>query len=204
MSEAEAVDVLLVEEDGPFSENVGSLLTARGCSWVRTGSSSEAVLLARERSPACVLLDLESPHVDGLAVARFLRLDTRTRGCHLHCLATAPDAQVRDLARRSGYERVVPRSADPAGVVGLVTEQARHPELGLVSGLTFEEATGLLDWRERCGCTELQVLLDDAGTFSVRCTCPQGRRLIRDQDGQVGLVGGPPEGTAAEAKRTVP
>jgi CheY-like chemotaxis protein len=184
------IDILLVEGDLHFGQNVGSLLTARGCSWVRTGNSSEAVLLAHERSPACILLDLETPWVDGFAVAQSLRTDARTRACHLHCLTTAVDLPAYDRARRSGYELVVPRSADPTGVVGLVTEQARHPEIGMVSGLTYEEAVCLLDWLERCDCIDLRVFLEATGRFGVRCTCPAGRRLIRDEAGQVGLLAG--------------
>ncbi len=89
----------------------------------------------------------------------------------------------------------IPRANTPATAAQLpqvfIPLRRQDPEISVVSGLSFEEATRLLDWLERRGCTELQVLLDDAGTFSVRCTCPAGERLIRDDRGQVGFLPGP-------------
>jgi hypothetical protein len=48
--------------------------------------------------------------------------------------------------------------------------------LGWVGGLYKAEAENLVDWLERCGCTQLEVPCVEERTFSVRFVWPQGRR----------------------------
>src|SRR5437763_4291879 len=61
------------------------------------------------------------------------------------------------------------------------------PEAGWVTGLTLTEAQDLLDWLENHGCTGLEVSCPEGTAFAVRCVCPPGLRLGRDQGGQVCL-----------------
>jgi hypothetical protein len=56
-----------------------------------------------------------------------------------------------------------------------------------VAGLTLREAEELLDWLENQGCTGLEVAHRGGTGFVVRCVCPPGLRLGRDEGGRVRL-----------------
>src|SRR5438105_12163267 len=98
------VDVLIAEDDDLLRQSYRLLLEGHGYVCVEAESGEEAVELARQRSPRCLLLDLNLPGMDGFAVARTLRADPRTSGVHIHCVTGLSDAGSRLRASRSGCE----------------------------------------------------------------------------------------------------
>jgi DNA-binding response OmpR family regulator len=70
---AEAVDILIIEDDPTIGRNLQAGLLANGyhAQWCRTGESGLAQ--ARLAAPDVVLLDLGLPDTDGVEVARALR-----------------------------------------------------------------------------------------------------------------------------------
>jgi len=65
--------VLVVDDDPDFCESLADRLTALGLEVATAGSAREALRLAREESPALVLLDLVLPGPDGMVVLETLR-----------------------------------------------------------------------------------------------------------------------------------
>jgi hypothetical protein len=77
----------------------------------------------------------------------------------------------------------------PEAVLEAGREPAGQRELSSVAGLTLREAEDLLDWLHNQGCTGLEAALGEGGV-TVRCVCPPGLRLERDEGGAVCLAWG--------------
>jgi CheY-like chemotaxis protein len=179
---ADSVDVLIVEDDAPSRAALRLLLEQQGYRCAEAENGREALALAWERPPRCVLLDLVIPELDGLTVARHLRADPRTAGVRIHCLTGLIDPAVREEARQAGCEGFLTKPVDPPSLLEALggsqeaTEAKRPVEIG---GLTKEAAETLLDWLENQGCTERTLTVATTGRYLIRFTCPPGLRLVR-------------------------
>ena len=65
--------VLVVDDEPPFRRALRTSLRARGFDVVEAGSGEEALILAADRSPHLVVLDLGLPGIDGMETLRRLR-----------------------------------------------------------------------------------------------------------------------------------
>lgn len=182
------VDVLIAEDDPLTRESLRWLLERQGFVCAEADNGRTAVERAVLGSPRCVLLDLELPELDGFGVARHLRSDPRTRTVHIHCLTGRDSSATREQALRAGVELFLTKPVDAVVLLDIVHRQVRQPESGEVSGLEKWQAEELLDWLQQVGATGLQVSLGADEHFTIRCVCPSGLRLIRDENGTVQLV----------------
>jgi CheY-like chemotaxis protein len=184
---APAVDVLIAEDDTPTRQSLRTLLEQQGYTCAEAEDGPRAVELALSTPPRCVLLDLAMPGLDGFAVARRLRADPRTRGAHIHCLTGRTDPGAREQARQAGCEAFLTKPADLEALLAVIRPLAQPGQAEWVTGLSLTEARDLLDWLENQGCTGLEVSCPEGAGFAVRCVCPPGLRLGRDEGGQVRL-----------------
>jgi CheY-like chemotaxis protein len=186
---SDSVDVLIVEDDVLTRQTLRLLLEQRGYRCTEAADGRQALALARERPPRCVLLDLLMPELDGFAVARRLRADLRTFGARIHCLTGLQDRLIKEQARLAGCEVFLSKPVDEGDliqVVGRPGEQG-NPPATVISGLTKAQAEDVLDWLENHGCTGLAVTAEEDG-FAVRCLCPPGLRLVPHEGGGVRLL----------------
>ena len=181
-------DILIAGGSRPTREGLHSLLERSGRRCAAVGSGREAITLALGDPPQCLLLDLSLPEMDGLAVARRLRSDPRTRATHIHALADPRAPSARAEATGAGIELYLTPRADPGAVAALLRRQAERPEIGALSYWSLTEAEELLDWLEVNGCTDLGMSWEDDGGVTVHCLCPDGYRLVRDARGAVCLL----------------
>jgi CheY-like chemotaxis protein len=178
------VDVLIADDDALTRRGLRLLLEQWGFRCAEAGDGREAIDLAMRQPPWCVLLDLMMPRLDGLAVARALRADPRTRAAHIHCMSGLADPLARRWAMEAGCESFFVKPVDPAELLEAIRGPAALATPSQVSGLTLGEAEPLLDWLQNQGCTGLRVALDEQGA-TVYCTCPPGWHLYRDVGGAV-------------------
>jgi CheY-like chemotaxis protein len=187
---SDAVDVLIVEDDTDTRQTLRLLLERRGYRCAEARDGRQALTLARDQPPQCVLLDLIMPGMDGFAVARRLRADLRTFKAHIHCLTGFQSQQVREYAERVGIEEFLTKPVDGRRLLAIVGSEMKREEAekaAVVSGLTKTQAEEVLDWLENHGCTGLMVTTEPAG-FVVRCVCPPGLLLVQAEDGSLRLV----------------
>jgi CheY-like chemotaxis protein len=170
------VDVLIAGEDRGGRRGLRQVLEGQGyrCTEARTGP--ETVELAWRFPPRCVLLDLESPELDGFAVARLLRSDPRTRSARIHGVTGRTDPEVRVAARDAGCELCLTKPVDRTAVLDAVRRPAEVWEPWAVPGLTLGQAEQLLDWMENQGCMHLEITLDEGGV-TVHCLRPPWVRV---------------------------
>ena len=189
---APRVDILIADDDAEARYALRLLLEPRGYTCAEAEDGPRAVGLALASPPRCLLLDLGMPGLDGLAVARRLRLEPQTRGIHIHCLTGLGDLGTRVRARLAGCEEFLTKPVDPARLLEVVGRHVGpHAEppaakwlTGWLPGLTVAEARDVLDWLENHGCTGLAVS-DRDGRISVRWVCPPGLRLGVEAGGGV-------------------
>jgi CheY-like chemotaxis protein len=179
------IDVLIAEDDDQLRQSYRMLLEAHGLTCAVASSGAEAIELARARQPRCVLIDLDLPGMDGFTVARTLRADPRTRGAHIHCLSGLSDAGTRQQASSSGYELYLTRPVSAEVLLEAICPPAEG-EMGQLTCASLVEAEELLDWLQNQRCTRIEVSMKD-DQFTVRCICPPGLRLVRDDAGLVRL-----------------
>lgn len=96
--------VLIIDDDPAFRQVVGVLLAARGFPVVGEAQGAiDGIALAAERNPEAVLLDVELPDGDGLAVAADLSREGGPRVVLTSCdPAAAPERLVR-RSRAAGF-----------------------------------------------------------------------------------------------------
>jgi two-component system cell cycle response regulator DivK len=70
--------ILVVEDNEKNRKLVRDLLTVKGFTVLETDTGEEALLLARARLPALVLMDIQLPGIDGIETLRRLRADPAT------------------------------------------------------------------------------------------------------------------------------
>jgi CheY-like chemotaxis protein len=182
----EPIDVLIAEDDPPARTALRLLLETQGYRCAEAANGRQAVELAMDRPPQCVMLDLAMPELDGFAVARHLRAHPRTTGVHINCLTGLADDGAREQARQAGCETFFTKPVDAARLLEAVRRQVESPAAAQVTGLTKAQAEDMLDWLENHGCTGLEVSVTEEG-FAVRCFCPPGLRLSREEGGDIRL-----------------
>jgi CheY-like chemotaxis protein len=186
---SDRVDILIAEDDATLSSVLRQLLERHGYRCAETQDGNQALTLALEEPPRCVLLDLAIPGLDGFAVARRLRADLRTAESHIHCLTASEDALVCEQARLAGCEECLSKPPDDDRLLQLIRrnmERQKRNGAAVVSGLTKVQAEQLLDWLENHDCTDLAVAME-GDNFAVRCICPPGMRLLAEEGGGVCL-----------------
>jgi len=92
----------------------------------------------------------------------------------------------RRRAEAAGCEFFLTKPVDPDALLRAVRGSTGSGEVGAVAGLGFREAEQFLDWLEGRGCTRLETAIE-GGAVTVRCLCPPGLRLLKDEDGVVRL-----------------
>src|SRR5689334_12437784 len=92
--------ILVVDDEVDLADLVEFNLRAAGLETAVAHTGEAALLLARERTPDLVLLDLMLPDISGREVCRRLRLETRTRDVPVVMLT----ARSEEPDRVSGFE----------------------------------------------------------------------------------------------------
>jgi DNA-binding response OmpR family regulator len=73
MDDADAVNVLIVDDSPELRELIGEELAAKGYSVSTAQDGEEAMALIGQHQPHCVILDVLMPRLDGSAFAQQLR-----------------------------------------------------------------------------------------------------------------------------------
>jgi signal transduction histidine kinase len=99
-SVAEAVQILLVDDQASNLEALEAMLDSSGCRIVRAQSADEALLALLNQEFAAIVLDIRMPGTSGIELAEFIKQRKRTQHVPILFL-TAHMADERDILR--GY-----------------------------------------------------------------------------------------------------
>lgn len=96
--------ILLVDDDPDSSEPLSLLLQSKGHETRVATDGAQAISVADEFKPNCVLLDLGLPHMDGYEVARRLRCRPYGSDVVLVALTGWAGRDIRSRAAEAGFD----------------------------------------------------------------------------------------------------
>jgi len=159
--------ILVVEDEPAIQELISVTLTRNGHSVTRTANAAEAYRAVSEALPDVILLDWMLPDGSGLAIARRLRSDARTREVPIIMLTAraADDDKVAGLD--SGADDYVTKPFSPRELEARIQAvlRRRTPQLSNeaveIEGLVLNPATHTVTGageRLKMGPTEFELL----------------------------------------------
>jgi two-component system cell cycle response regulator DivK len=89
--------ILVVEDDEKSRRLVHDLLEYEGYRVALAGAGDEGVRLAKQLSPALILMDVQLPGLDGISALRLIREDPATRRIPVVCVTAS--AMPRDQVK---------------------------------------------------------------------------------------------------------
>jgi CheY-like chemotaxis protein len=116
------VNILLVEDDPTDMKLLSAVLQASGHCVLQKGSAEQAVEEIKARPPEVILLDLKLPGMDGLALARQLKLDPSTKHIPIVAITAAAEHFSRDDALAAGCDAYIVKPVDTRKFSKQVTE----------------------------------------------------------------------------------
>lgn len=134
--------VLLADADVEFALLLREVLEAGGFAVVLAQDGSEALRLAREQSPALLVIDAVLPRLDGLSVLRSLRRD----GCKTPTVLTSAflSAGVLEAANALCADFFLPKSFVPEALLEHLRALSRGPKSGEAGGTFSRSGAALL------------------------------------------------------------
>jgi two-component system phosphate regulon response regulator PhoB len=141
------ISVLVVEDEPAILELIAVNLEHSGYAPLRAASAEAAGQILREMLPDVVLLDWMLPGQSGLALARRLRSDARTREIPILFLTARSGEQDKVAALEAGADDYLTKPFSPRELVARIRAvlRRRAPQLGdapvEVEGLRLEPAS---------------------------------------------------------------
>lgn len=118
------LQILLVEDSFDAAESMCRLLESRGA-WVEVAhSGQEALEHFREQEPELVLMDLNLPDIDGLALVRLMIAQQQGPGPFFVSVSGLSDPEDAARAREAGFHLHLVKPVDPSRLFE-VCDQAR-------------------------------------------------------------------------------
>src|SRR5690242_2632716 len=106
---------ILIAEDNPANlELLAEILQGWGYSVQQASTGTEVLWLVEVSTPDLILLDIQMPEMDGLAVVSHLRVDERIRHVPILALTAYAMRGDRERALRSGFDGYVTKPIDRA------------------------------------------------------------------------------------------
>jgi len=127
---ARPLRVAIIEDSLDTAESLGLLLDLLGYSVAVAHSGARGVEVVQKVLPDVVLCDIGLPEMDGFEVARVLKADPATAGCHLVAITGYDQEEDRQRATESGFEHHLVKPVDPDRLFELLAGYARQAEGG--------------------------------------------------------------------------
>ena len=112
--------VLVVEDNEKNMKLFRDVLQATGYSPLEASSGEAALMLAAERDPALVLMDIQLPDMDGVEALRRLREDERTAGIPVLALTAQAMQGDRERFLAAGFDGYLSKPVDVAELMATV------------------------------------------------------------------------------------
>ncbi|MBV8600777.1 MAG: response regulator [Candidatus Eremiobacteraeota bacterium] len=120
--------VLVVDDDAANRLLVESLLGYGGHTVLSASDGAAGLVLARERRPDLVILDLGMPGIGGAGFVRALRDDPETFATPVALYtATAVEGAIADFVELYGIAHVIPKPCEPPEMLRIVALALAQP-----------------------------------------------------------------------------
>ena len=109
--------ILVADDDRDTRELYRACFDTNGYRTAEAGTGSQAIVAAVEIVPDVLLTDYVLPDIDGVTVARRLRMDPRTAGIRILMITGYPNAELERHAIAAGVDRVFLKPCLPQTVM---------------------------------------------------------------------------------------
>jgi len=121
--------ILIVEDNEKNLKLVRDVLQAKGYATLEAGTAEEGLVLARERSPGLILMDIHLPGMSGIEALKALRAEAATAAIPVVAItASVMKESVREVMA-AGFNAFIEKPIDVRGfldkVRGIVGEGAK-------------------------------------------------------------------------------
>jgi two-component system cell cycle response regulator DivK len=99
--------ILIVEDNDKNLKLVRDILRAKGHDTLEAASAEDGLVLARERLPQLVLMDIQLPAMNGIEALRRLRADPATSGIPVVAISASVMQQARREIVEAGFDGFV-------------------------------------------------------------------------------------------------
>ena len=101
--------ILIVEDNDKSRKLVRDLLRFQGYQTIESETAEEGIVLARERGPALILMDIQLPGIDGITALGRLRGDSRTRDIPVIAVTASAMVHNRQTILAAGFDGYQPK-----------------------------------------------------------------------------------------------
>jgi CheY-like chemotaxis protein len=108
--------ILIAEDDPASRELVREILAAQGYQVIEATDGQEALRMVEEESPDLVLLDIQLPRVNGLAVVRQLRQNPRLANLRVVAVTAYAMRGDKEKALDAGFDAYITKPIDTAAL----------------------------------------------------------------------------------------
>ncbi len=120
--------VLVVDDEPDARSLLKAVLTQCGAEVVAVGSASEALREIEQRTPDCIVSDIEMPGEDGYSLIQKIRQKDHRRGGAVPAVALTAHARAEDRMRAltAGYQMHVPKPVEPVELAVVIASLVRR------------------------------------------------------------------------------
>jgi CheY-like chemotaxis protein len=96
--------ILIVEDNEKNRKLVRDVLQVKGYQTIETETGEEGLQLAREKSPALILMDIQLPGIDGITALKQLRADPQIQGIPVMAVTASAMTHNRQTILAAGFD----------------------------------------------------------------------------------------------------
>ena len=99
--------ILIVEDNDKNLKLVRDVLQVKGYATIEAGTAEDGIVLARERRPDLILMDIQLPGMNGIEVIGVLRADPATAAIPVVAVTASVMPQDRNKITEAGFNAYV-------------------------------------------------------------------------------------------------
>ncbi len=122
------MSLILIVEDNPRNMKlVRDVLQVKGHATLEATSAEDGIVLAREKQPDLVLMDIQLPGMNGIDALRVLRADAATAHIPVIAVTASVMQQDRKLITEAGFDAYVGKPITLAEFLQAVNDALARP-----------------------------------------------------------------------------
>jgi len=99
--------ILIVEDNDKNLKLVRDVLQVKGYATVEAGNAEDGIVLARERKPDLILMDIQLPGMSGIGAIGVLRADAATAAIPVVAVTASVMPQDRNKIMEAGFDAYI-------------------------------------------------------------------------------------------------
>jgi two-component system cell cycle response regulator DivK len=104
--------ILLVEDNDKNMKLARDLLQYHGFTIIEATNAEDGIVLARERKPKLVLMDIQLPGMDGVSALEHLRKDASTSTIPIVAMTASVMKEDRERFEKAGFDGFITKPID--------------------------------------------------------------------------------------------